>query len=97
MSETEKKPPQEKTVVARWGSGRELEQIFTDEMLVQVAKGRAYVTFGQIRTPIGPDIQTGEAEVRPVVRLIVPRDALLRMVTTLNRVLEQAQTTETEE
>jgi hypothetical protein len=75
-------------IAAAWGDSSSLEQIYVDELLVTLAKGRAYLTFGQLAIASSPDVSKASAEIRPVARLVVSRESLRPMIDVLNQLLE---------
>jgi len=98
--------PEEKHITAPqasidvfWGKGEALEPIFADNLHLQRINDQFYLTFGQVRLPL---IETNPAErvvaeIRPVVRLIVPKDALQRVVNMLSRNLKPGEEEPAEE
>ena len=63
--------------------------MFADNVLLQRVGDQFYLTFGQVRLPAiqGP-VKRGVAEIRPMVRVIIPKDALERIADLLTRSLQ---------
>jgi len=73
-----------------WGKADGLDPVFADNLHLQRVNDQCYLTFGQIRPPMvlsGPPKDI-EAEIRPIVRIIVSREALQRMADLLSRNLK---------
>ena len=69
-----------------WGDARSIDPIFVDELQVQDAGDRCYITFGQVRLPaVNPNEPLQDAEIRPVVRLVVTQKTLAKMLAVLTR------------
>lgn len=78
-------------VQAQWSSGDHLDPMFSDHLHLSRINDQFYLTFGQLRPGIDqPDgtVSPITAEIRPLIRLIVPRDALAKVVALLTKGLE---------
>lgn len=71
-----------------WSDADHLDPVFADNMHMVLVNDQYYVTFGQLRLPIVPE-NSGIGKIHPIARLIVPRDALQRIVEVLTRNLER--------
>jgi hypothetical protein len=67
---------------AAWADAINVEPIFVDELTVLDAGDRAYVTFGQLRLPA---LDAGQAEIRPMVRVVMTKKTLEKMFAVINR------------
>lgn len=76
---------------AKWSDAGHLRSEFATEMNVVHVGGQVVLTFGEVRLPIltEPVASDVDAEVRPVVRLVVPEQALEGMVKALASVSER--------
>ena len=68
-----------------WGNADQLDLVFVDNIHVQRINDQFYLTFGQVRPPVEIPPSRMVAEIRPVARLVVPRDALTKIVELLGR------------
>ena len=67
---------------AYWGSGHDLEPRFADHVQLSRVESHYHLTFGQSHVPITTDSGTAPVnEIRPIVRVIIPKDVIRRMVT----------------
>ena len=74
---------------AYWGKADHLEPVLVDNLHLQRVNNQYYLTFGQIRLPlVEAPTERVVAEIRPMTRLIIPRDALRRIVELLSRTLK---------
>lgn len=80
--------PKQGEIRAEWSDAAALDQVMVSELFLHMIRDHAYLTFGQIRLPVG-DIEGKTAEIRPMARLVIPREALSRMLTVLNRANEE--------
>ena len=73
-----------------WGKPEHLEPIFADNLHLQRINDQFYLTFGQIVPPLveGSPNERMVAEIRPVARMIVTKDALGRISELLVRNLK---------
>ena len=71
-------------VKPHWGGGTEIEPIFVDQLHILRIENQFYLTFGQTRFPIveGPG-GTIDAEIKAVVKMVIPKEALQRIVSLL--------------
>lgn len=94
MADPKRSPvtPPKKQFEVRWGDGKNVDQIYVDELLCQLVDQRAYVTFGQARFPLEtPDApsETSVVEIRPVVRLILNKEKLERITELFTTLLKK--------
>jgi hypothetical protein len=75
-----------------WGSGEDLEPIYADQLHLQSINQQYYLTFGQLRPPLvkeGVPVDKIVAEIRPVAKLIVTREAFKRIAKLLNKHMKE--------
>lgn len=90
MEETPSAPSdgitREVTLEVFWGDADAVEPVFADNLALQRVNEQFYLTFGQIRLPATSAVTDRTvAEIRPVARLIIPKDALHRVAELLTR------------
>lgn len=81
---------QQAAIKGKWSDASHLRSEFASELNIVRAGGHYALTFGEVRLPVlvGPVQGDIEAEIRPVVRLVVPEQAIEAMIKALNRVVE---------
>ena len=82
-------------IQAKWSSGDHLDPMFCDHLHLSRINEQFYLTFGQLRPGIDqPDgtMSPITAEIRPLARLIVPSDALAKIVALLTKGIDPAVT-----
>lgn len=77
--------PVEVSIEASWGRSDLLDPVFVDSLALQRINDIFYLTFGQIRaTAEAGSPARATAEIRPLVRLIVPKESMERIAELLN-------------
>lgn len=71
-----------------WGSPEGVEIVWADNLHLQRVNNQYYLTFGQVRPPVAEGIERIVAEIRPVARLVVTKDALKRITDLLAKGLK---------
>ena len=67
---------------AYWGSGSDLEPRFADHVQLYRVESHYHLTFGQSQVPITAGSGAAPVnEIRPIARVIVPKEVIRRMVT----------------
>jgi hypothetical protein len=75
-----------------WGQADHLEPVFADNLHLQRLNNQFYLTFGQIRLPAAaPGTERVVAEIRPLVRLVIPRENLKQIANLLSRNLKSSE------
>lgn len=64
-----------------------------DEMVLQNVRGTFYLTFGQVRMPLF-NLPDAEAEIQPMVRLIISDEAMQRVAAVFRRSVSSSAETE---
>ena len=77
--------PQANTLEVVWSSGDDIPLVYVDNMAMIRIKDRFYLTFGHVRPPVGKAEGTARAELKPVGRFVIERDALKRITSVLNK------------
>lgn len=82
--------PHEAGIRAKWGDAGQLRSEFASELNIVHAGGQYVLTFGEVRLPliVGAVPDGVEAEIRPVVRLVIPEQAIETMLAALSSVVE---------
>lgn len=78
---------------ARWVEGEGLEPLTAQHLHLSKVESQYYLTFGQLRPPVldfENDADPIIAEIRPVVQLVVPEEALGRIGDLIMRYLSTA-------
>lgn len=70
-------------VQAQWSNADHLDPVFADNLHVMRLNEQFYLTFGQIRLPMTEAQDSMVGELRTMVRLVVPKDALQRTRSTI--------------
>jgi hypothetical protein len=76
--------PQAIEIKATWGPTDTIDTNFADQLLLsKVSQAYFHLTFGQVQLPqIGPP-KEGQASIRPLVTLVVPREFMEKMIKVL--------------
>jgi hypothetical protein len=73
----------------RWSDPENLEPVFVDQAHIARLNDLFYLTFAQVRLPLVHKGSAGEravkGEIRPVVKLILPKEALQMVAALLQR------------
>lgn len=82
---------QQAAIRAKWSDAAQLRSEFASELNIVKTGAHYALTFGEVRLPIltGPVASGIEAEIRPVVRLVIPEQSIEPMIKALERVLEK--------
>jgi hypothetical protein len=83
------KPKGSAEIALTWGSADDLDLLFADNLHLAQVNELFYLTFGQTRVPVvAKGTAPTEAEIRPVSRLVISRDAFNKIATLLGRYAE---------
>lgn len=76
------KPMQEMQLKLAWSGGSDLDPMFVDQAHLARIEDQFYLTFGQVRVTSAPisDQEPAYAEIRPMVRLVIPKEAMARLL-----------------
>lgn len=78
---------QNPSIRVHWGNTEDLETVFVDNLYFQVINDQVYLTFGEVRVPLDPDV-TDVVEIRPMMRLITTPRAARKMVEVMSNSLK---------
>jgi hypothetical protein len=71
---------------AYWGEAASLEPQFADHVQLSRVESHYHITFGQSQVPVTTDSGTAPVnEIRPIARMIIPKDVIRRMVTLIRQ------------
>jgi hypothetical protein len=75
----------------QWAEAPHLDLLFADNLYLTRVNDQYYLSFGHLYPSVEQpkDASSLTAELRPVVRLMVPKEALKRMVDLLSRALDR--------
>ncbi len=82
---------QQAAIKGKWSDAGKLRSEFASELNIVKSGAHYTLTFGEVRLPIltGPPQPGLEAEIRPVVRLVIPEHAIGPMMDAITRVVDK--------
>lgn len=83
------RPTKQGEIRVHWGSVDSLDLLFADNVHLALVNDQFYVTFGQTRVPVAEDMGSTQAEIRPVSRLVISKDAFKKIASLLARYVEE--------
>lgn len=69
-----------------WAEGPNLEPVFVDNLHMAQVNNQYYLTFGQLRVPVG---STRRGEIHPMACFVLSRESITRLVDLLGKVAEK--------